>query len=177
MADDTDDSQKTEEPSWRKLDEARSKGQVPQSREVTNWFVIMGSTLSMVLFAPGIAGAMRHAMMRFFEHSGDMRLDGTFRAVVLGTIGDIAVALIPALLFIMAMGLAAPVLQTGIIFAPDKLIPKFEHLSPGKGMARIFSVRALLEFLKGLLKMAVVGGIAAMLLLPEIDRLALLPSM
>jgi flagellar biosynthesis protein FlhB len=177
MADDTDDSQKTEEPSWRKLDEARSKGQVPQSREVTNWFVIMGSTLSMVLFAPGIAGAMRQAMMRFFEHSGDMRLDGTFRAVVLGTIGDIAVALIPALLLVMAMGLAAPVLQTGIIFAPDKLIPKFEHLSPGKGMARIFSVRALLEFLKGLLKMVVVGGIAAMLLLPEIDRLALLPSM
>lgn len=177
MADDTDDSQKTEEPSWRKLDEARSKGQVPQSREVTNWFIIMGSTMSMILFAPAIAGAMQRAMRRFFEQSADMRLDGTFRDIVLGTVGEISVALIPALLLIMAMGLAAPVLQTGIIFAPDKLIPKFEHLSPAKGMGRIFSVRAFLEFLKGLLKMVVVGGVAAMLLLPEIDRLALLPSM
>ena len=177
MADDTDDSQKTEEPSWRKLDEARSKGQVPQSREVTNWFVIMGSTASMALFAPQIADAMQRAMARFLERSADLRLDGAFRDVALGAIDDVAVALLPALLVMMAVGLAGPVLQTGIIFAPDKLVPKFEHLSPAKGMTRIFSLRAFLEFLKGILKMVVVGGVAAALLLPELDRLALLPSM
>ncbi len=177
MADDTDDSQKTEEPSWRKLDEARSKGQVPQSREVTNWFVIIGSTASMVLFAPQIALSMQRAMARFIEQSAEMRLDGAFRAVALGTLGEVGWALTPAFLVMMAVGLAGPVLQTGLIFAPDKLVPKFEHLSPAKGMQRIFSLRAFFEFLKGILKMLVVGGVAAALLSPELDRLALLPSM
>src|SRR5258708_6362490 len=177
MADDTDDSQKTEEPSWRKLEEASSKGPVPQSREVTNCFVIIGSTASMVLFAPQIALSMQRAMARFIERSAEMRLDGAFRAVALGTLGEVGWALTPAFLVMMAVGLAGPVLQTGLIFAPDKLVPKFEHLSPAKGMQRIFSLRAFLEFLKGILKMLVVGGVAAALLSPELDRLALLPSM
>jgi flagellar biosynthesis protein FlhB len=177
MADDTDDSQKTEEPSWRKLDEARSKGQVPQSREVTSWFVIIGSTASMVLFATPIAVAMQRTMTRFLEQSAVLRLDEAFRDVALATFNEVAVALVPALLLMMAAGLAGPVLQTGVIFAPDKLVPKFEHLSPAKGIARIFSLRAFLEFLKGLLKMVVVGGVATLLVRPEIDRLALLPSL
>src|SRR5260370_34862973 len=96
MSDDNDDSQKTEEPSWRKLDEARSKGQVPQSREVTNWFVIIGSTASMVLFAPQIALSMQRAMARFIEQSAEMRLGGAFPAVALGTLGEVGWALAPA---------------------------------------------------------------------------------
>ncbi len=120
---------------------------------------------------------MQRAMARFIERSAEMRLDGAFRAVALGTLGEVGWALTPAFLVMMAVGLAGPVLQTGLIFAPDKLVPKFEHLSPAKGMQRIFSLRAFFEFLKGILKMLVVGGVAAALLSPELDRLALLPSM
>src|SRR5258708_38134001 len=85
MSDDTDNSQKTEEPSWRKLDEARSKGQVPQSREVTNWFIVLGATASIVLFAPRIATAMQSAMFRFIEQSAQLRLEGSFREAILRT--------------------------------------------------------------------------------------------
>src|SRR5258708_39404618 len=109
MAADADDRQKTEEPSWRKLDEARSKGQVPQSREVTNWFVIIGSTASMVLFAQQIALSMQRAMARFIGQSAEMRLDRAFRAVALGTLGEVGWALKPAFLVLLAFGLAPPV--------------------------------------------------------------------
>src|SRR4051795_2898600 len=109
MADD-DASQKTEEPSWKKLDEARSKGQVPQSREVTSWFVVIGGTASMMLYAPHIADTMQQAMFRFFEQSASMRLDGPFHEAVLGTIGDVAIALAPAFLIMMGAGLAGPLL-------------------------------------------------------------------
>jgi flagellar biosynthetic protein FlhB len=177
MSDDTDNSQKTEEPSWRKLDEARSKGQVPQSREVTNWFIVLGATASIVLFAPRIATAMQSAMFRFIEQSAQLRLEGSFREAILGTMSEVAVAMTPAFLILMAAGLAGPMLQTGMIFAPDKLVPKFSHLSPGQGMKRVFSVRSFMEFLKGLLKMAVVAGVATFLLRPELDRLPLLPSL
>jgi flagellar biosynthetic protein FlhB len=177
MSDDTDNSQKTEEPSWRKLDEARSKGQVPQSREVTNWFVVLGATGGMMLFAPRIATAMQNAMFRFIEQSAELRLEGAFREAILGTMSEVALATIPAFLVLMAAGLAGPVLQTGMIFAPDKLVPKFSHLSPGQGVKRLFSVRAFMEFLKGLLKMAVVAGVAVSLLRPELARLPMLPSL
>jgi flagellar biosynthesis protein FlhB len=176
MSDD-DASQKTEEPSWRKLDEARSKGQVPQSREVTSWFVVIGATASMMLYASQISDTMQHAMYRFLEQSAAMRLDGTFREALLDTIGEVAASLAPALLIMMAAGLAGPLLQTGMIYAPDKLVPKLSHLSPGEGAKRLFSLRALLEFLKGLLKMGVVAGVAVSLLRPEIDRLPLMPSL
>ncbi|HEX3499364.1 MAG TPA: flagellar biosynthesis protein FlhB [Stellaceae bacterium] len=176
MSDD-DASQKTEEPSWRKLDEARSKGQVPQSREVTSWFVVVGGTASVVLYAPNIADTMQRAMYRFFEQSASMRIDSTFHAAILSTITEVAISLAPAFLIMMGAGLAGPMLQTGMIYAPDKLIPKLSHLSPGEGLKRLISTRAFLEFIKGLLKMAVVGGVAVKLLLPEIDRLSLMPSL
>jgi flagellar biosynthesis protein FlhB len=176
MADD-DASQKTEEPSWKKLDEARSKGQVPQSREVTSWFVVIGGTASMMLYAPNIADTMQRAMFRFFEQSASMRIDGTFHQAIVSTIGEVAIALAPALLIMMGAGLAGPMLQTGMIYAPDKLIPKFSHLSPAEGFKRLISVRAFLEFAKGLLKMAVVGFVAFSLLRPEFDRMSLIPSL
>ncbi len=176
MADD-DASQKTEEPSWRKLDEARSKGQVPQSREVTSWFVVIGATASMMLYAPNIADTMQRAMYRFFEQSAAMRLDDAFRDAIFSTLSEVGVSLAPAFLIMMGAGLAGPMLQTGMIYAPDKLVPKLSHLSPGEGLKRLISVRAFLEFIKGLLKMAVVGGVTVSLLRPEIDRMSLMPSL
>jgi flagellar biosynthetic protein FlhB len=176
MSDD-DASQKTEEPSWRKLDEAREKGQVPQSREVTSWFVVIGATASMMLYASKISGTMQDAMFRFFEQAGEMRLDGTFRDALLGTIGEIAASLAPAFLIMIGAGLAGPLLQTGMIYAPDKLVPKLSHLSPGEGMKRLVSVRAFMEFIKGLLKMGVVAAVVVSVLRPELARMSLMPSL
>jgi flagellar biosynthetic protein FlhB len=176
MADDSDDSQKTEEPSWRKLDEARQKGQVPQSREVTNWFVMSGSALSMLIFAPKIADAIRHIMIRFIEQAPTMRLDGAGGAAIFDSLSEVGRAVAPALVLMMAAGGAGVVLQTGLLFAPDKIGFKLSHISPLSGVKRLFSVRNFVEFLKGLLKITVVGAIAAYLLMPEIARLPLLPS-
>src|SRR5260221_5437288 len=102
MSDDNDDSQKTEEPSWRKLDEARSKGQVPQSREVTNWFVVLGATGGMMLFAPRIATAMQNAMFRFIEQSAELRLEGAVPQAILRSTSQVALASLPAVLMLMS---------------------------------------------------------------------------
>lgn len=176
MAEEADDSQKTEEPSWRKLDEARQKGQVPQSREVTNWFMMSGSVASLLMFGPRIADALRNTMARFVEQAPMMHLDGTGGAAILDSLREVALAVAPPLGLMMAVGVAGVVLQTGLIFAPDKLSFNLEHISPLQGVKRLLSMRAFVEFLKGLLKMIVVGTIAAYMLLPELDRLPLLPS-
>ena len=171
-----DDSQKTEEPSWRKLDEARKQGQVVQSREVSNWFVMSGGAAALLIFAPHIAGALRQMLVLFLERAGQMRVDAGFAATLHDALFHVAVAVAPALGLMMLAGLAGPLLQHGLLFAPDRLGFKLGHISPGSGLARLFSATSAMEFLKGLIKMVVVGGVAAYLLRPELDRLTLLPS-
>jgi flagellar biosynthesis protein FlhB len=177
LAEEADDSQKTEEPSWRKLDEARQKGQVPQSREVANWFVISGAAAAMLIFAPRLGAAMQQVTARFVEQAGTLRLDGTAGAAILDSLGEIGLAVAAPLALMMATGVAGTMLQTGVLYAPDKLVPKLEHISPLAGMKRLFSMRAVVEFLKGLLKILVVGAVATYLLMPELQRLELLPAM
>jgi flagellar biosynthetic protein FlhB len=177
MADDSDDSQKTEDPSWRKLDEARQRGQVAQSREVSNWFVMTGGVLALMIFAPRIAAAMQHLMLGLVEQAGTLRLDGAFFDSLRSALVELALALLPAFAVMMVMGAAGTVLQTGFLWAPDKLVPKLDHISPLAGFKRLFSLRSVMEFLKGLLKMLVVGGVAFTTLVPELDRLPMLPSL
>jgi flagellar biosynthetic protein FlhB len=177
MAEESDDSQKTEEPSWRKLEEARRRGQVVQSRELTTWLILTGMALSLLFAAPLLAGSLQRMMHRLVEQSGSLRLDGTpFVAAIQATLLDLAPAVAAPIVIMLAAGLAGPLLQTGILFAPERLEPKLSHISPLEGFQRIFSMRAVVEFIKGLLKITIVSAIAVYLLMPELDRLQLLPS-
>src|SRR5690348_3064365 len=109
MAEEADDSQKTEEPSWRKLDEARRKGQVPQSREVTSWFVLVGMAGSLLIAAPPLAAALQRMMLRFVEQSATLRLDGPpFGATILDALRDLAPAALLPLAIMLGVGLAGP---------------------------------------------------------------------
>ena len=67
MADDRDDSSKTEEPTAKRLEEARRKGQVALSREVNNWFVLLAATLALVALAPTMAADARGLLVAFLE--------------------------------------------------------------------------------------------------------------
>jgi flagellar biosynthetic protein FlhB len=175
MAEDAD--QKTEEPSQRKLDDAREKGQVVLSREVVNWFMMLAIAVTMLLLAPMVASGLRRALQRFIEKAGALRLDSSLVPTLLDSLGTVALVIAAPLALMMAAAVAGTAMQTGLIFAVEKLTPDFNHVSPVQGAKRMFSQRALVEFGKGLLKILIVGGVVAWLLLPELDRLPLLPSL
>ena len=67
MAEEQDDSQKTEEPTQKRLDEAREKGQVASSREINHWFMILGGTLLVTIFAPQMMRDLARLMLPFVE--------------------------------------------------------------------------------------------------------------
>jgi flagellar biosynthetic protein FlhB len=173
VADDVDDSQKTEEPSARKLSRARTKGQVVHSREVNNWFII-GTGLGLVLFSgPPVARALGRAVYRYVaapEQIGMEQLGPALKA----TIGAVGLILLVPLTLLLLAALAGALVQTGFIFAPERLSPDIDNLSPMRGFSRIFSLRGLVEFGKTLAKLAVVVVVAGVLLAPEVDRLPLL---
>ncbi len=177
MADDVDDSQRTEEPSGRKLSRARDRGQVAQSREINNWFMI-GTALGIVAFGgASIARAIGMALKRYIEAPHELSVEGALWPAIGGTLATIGGALVVPVVLLMVAALAGSLIQTGLLFAPEKLTPKLDNLSPMKGFSRMFSARGLMEFGKTLVKLAVVVTVVAMLMRPELMRLPLMSGL
>jgi flagellar biosynthetic protein FlhB len=168
MADqEQDDSQKTEEPSQRRLQEAREKGQVAQSREVQHWIVILGVALAIFIFASQVSNGTARLMLPFLERPETIPVDfdnlrQTFAGIAFGLI---KIAVLPLLVLIVA-AMAGGLIQTGFIFSAEQLTPKLERLSPIEGAKRLFSRKSFAEFAKNLAKLGVVGTVAVMVLWP-----------
>ena len=96
MADDQDDSQKTEEPTQKRLDEARQKGQVASSREINHWFMIGAGTLLLISFAPQTMGDMARALSPFIESPDAIATDiDHLRRVMLDVFGELLASSAP----------------------------------------------------------------------------------
>jgi flagellar biosynthesis protein FlhB len=164
--------QKTEEGSQRKLDQAREKGQVALSRDVVTGFMF-AAIGALVLLSPPLAASLARTTAAFFERPHQFQIDRSLLTAVLGEVGLIVAV---PLALLAAAAVVGTLIQTGFLASGDKIRPKFSHISPMSGWKRIFSMRALAEFGKGLLKLVIVGAALAWVLLPVIDRLALLPG-
>jgi flagellar biosynthesis protein FlhB len=172
MADDQDQSQKTEEPTDKKLLDAREKGQVPVSREVNHLFMIFAVTLIIMTVAPFMMSNLSNVLLKFIETPHAIPMDQTHLADTLKTVSaqTLQVLLVPLVILIVAAVLSGLV-QTGVIMAPDRIKPKLEKISPLKGVKRLFSSQSVTEFAKGILKLSVVGAVATMVMLPELNSI------
>jgi flagellar biosynthetic protein FlhB len=165
--DSTDDSQKTEEPTARRLEEARKRGQVVYSREVGNWSMIFAGTVLVALAGPGIMADLRDTLSVFLSEPDKMAIGGEGLHAVLGklflhVIGDIALPLFA----LAAAGVMAGFIQTGPIFTLDPITPDLSKISIFSGLERLFSGRSLAEFAKGLIKLVIVTAAMLFVLWP-----------
>jgi flagellar biosynthetic protein FlhB len=163
----TDDSQKTEDPTSKRLDDARKQGQVANSREVNNLFMMMALTLSVAMFGAGIVRDIKNLILPFVESPdqiptdiGHLQLLGWRFFTHLLLIG-----IVPLILALFA-AFGAGYLQFGLLWSVEHLMPDLGKISPLAGFGRIFSMRSFVEFLKGLAKIAIVGSVAISLLVP-----------
>ena len=172
MADDTDDSQKTEDPSQKRLDDAHSKGQVPSSREINHWFMMFAIIMSVMIFLPDATQRISRTLTPFFEAPHAIPMDqGGFHSWMTELVIAIGLAVAPMFATITLSGIVASLLQVGPMFTGHPLKPDLSKISPMKGLQRLFSSQALVEFLKGLIKLAIVGTVVWYLMRPEFDRL------
>ena len=168
----TDQSQKTEEPTHKRLEDARKKGQVPSSREVNNWFMILAAAIAVMMLAPALMRDLKAAFIVFIEKPHAIAVDiETMRGVVGGLLYDVAGAIMPLILLLVMAALCSGLVQNGLIIAPDRLQPKLDKISLKSGFKRLFSSRSLAEFLKGLFKIAIVGSVATALMIPQFQGL------
>jgi len=173
-----DDASKTEDPTARKLEKARDKGEVASSREVRSWMILLGGAFAMIVMAPGIMRDIRLTSLKFIESPDAIAFDiphlrHTFSALL----GDLAWALLPLMGLLVVLALVANVGQTGFIWAPERPKPEVSKISPIKGAKRIFGATGFMEFIKGLAKLSLVTVVAFGLAVPLLGDIALLPSL
>ncbi len=167
---DSDDSQKTEEPTQKRLDDARKKGQIATSREINHWFMIFGAAVVLMMFAPTMLADLAGLLYAFVERPHAIRIDAAGTGAG-GLVGQIGAAVAPMFVILLVAAVAAGLVQAGPLFASESLKPKLEKISPRNGLKRMFSVRAVVDFAKGLAKLAIVGLVAWAILRPDFDRL------
>lgn len=171
MAEDQDNSQRTEDPTQKRLDDALKRGDVVKSQEVTTWFIIAGGTLVLVAFSGGIGNGLTTTLRGLIANAHDLRVDGPALIWLSEKLGGeiLATLAIPFILLALA-ALAGNLVQHRLVWTTDVLAPKLNRISPMAGAKRLFSWQAIANFVKGLLKLVVVGAVLTALLWPERNR-------
>ncbi|MCD8563142.1 MAG: flagellar biosynthesis protein FlhB [Alphaproteobacteria bacterium] len=173
MADDQpDDSQKTEEPTSKKLDEARKKGQVPLSREVNNFLMILAGTILLASSSNSIFSNLSNLMRAFIEKSYTAPDSPEDIGHLLGmTFTDVFFIVGLAIFGLLVISVVGPLGQIGPLFAPEKIKPDISKISPMKGLGRLFSMNSLVEFAKGLIKIGLLSFVGVLIIVPYFDDL------
>ncbi|MBL6959370.1 MAG: flagellar biosynthesis protein FlhB [Rhodospirillales bacterium] len=171
-----DESQKTEDPTSKKLSKARSKGQAAISQEIKSWGIILAGAMGMILLAPGIMHDVSHIATKFIISPHAIAADFKhLRFVIAEVLLDLGIILWPFLLLLMVVALAGNVGQIGFMWATEKIKPDVSKISIVNGAKRLVSMRAIVEFLKGILKLIVVAIVAFGLAMPILHDLQVLP--
>ncbi|PVM93339.1 flagellar biosynthesis protein FlhB [Caulobacter endophyticus] len=167
MAGESDDDSKTEEPTAKKLSDARKKGDVPKSQDFSQLASLAGAFGVIAIAGGWLARDMVQALVPFIAHAGQMDVEGGANMIA----RKVLLAALPPLVLVMVvsglMGAAANVAQSGFLFSAEKMKPDFKKLDPIKGLGRIFGPDGMMQFAKSALKFLVTGVIAWFLLKPD----------
>lgn len=172
MAEGDDAQEKTESATPKRLEEARRKGQIPRSRELSAAAVTMSAAAALYMMGGQIAGKMYEFMERSLTLSREQSLDSSQMIPMLTSAAlDGLKICAPVLGVICLAAILAPLALGGWSFSTEALMPQFNRLNPLSGVKRIFSSRAVVELVKALAKFGVVGLIAVIVLWNDVTTL------
>ena len=172
MAEEGDSTDKTEDPTSKRLEEALKRGDVVKSQEVNTWFVIAGATLVLMAFSGGMGDGLTTTMRGLIANAHDIRVDGPALPGLFQRIGvEMLAAIALPFLVLMLAALIGNMIQHKLVWSLEALAPKLSKISPAAGLKRMFSKQALANFAKGLVKLVLVGSVLTALMWPERGRL------
>ncbi|MBI1265072.1 MAG: flagellar biosynthesis protein FlhB [Alphaproteobacteria bacterium] len=176
MAEGEDKSEKTEEPTERKLQKAREEGDVAKSQEISGWFTLAAGLAVVAFMAPGLTRALTGAMTVFLEQPHQLGLDpGAAMALAIRSLTELALILGLAYGLLMLAAASGNLVQHGLLWTPKKIAPKLDKLNPVEGLKRMFGPQGWVNFLKGIGKIILVGAAIALVLWPRRHDLASFP--
>ena len=172
MSEEAEKHEKTEDPTQKKLDDARKKGDVAKSQEVSTWFVIAGSTFMCAMLANAMATNLASSMKGYIEHAHAIPLGSEMMSVLWRETGLMIFAAIGLpLCFLALTAIAGNLVQHRAGWTVEPMKPKLSKISPVSGFKRLFSRESLVNFAKGIGKLAIVASVMTLILWPERERL------
>ncbi|HVG50803.1 MAG TPA: flagellar biosynthesis protein FlhB [Xanthobacteraceae bacterium] len=172
MAEERDENDQTEDPTQRRLDEALKRGDVAKSHEVNTWFIIAASTLILMGFAGSMSMELTKTMRGLIANSYRIPFDGNALTRLFQMISAEVLAAIAIPFLVLALAaVGGNIIQHRLVWSYEQLTPKLSKISPLAGIKRLFSKQALMNFVKGVIKLVLMGTVMFMLLWPERDRL------
>ncbi|MFD1705897.1 flagellar biosynthesis protein FlhB [Siminovitchia sediminis] len=167
--------EKTEKATPQKRHDTRKKGQTAKSQDVNTAISLLAVFIFLSFFSSRTGQVILDIFHQTFNDYMLMELtEENIYKIGLDLLLEIAVLLGPIMLVALAAGTAANLLQVGFLFTAEPMKPKLEKIDPIKGFKRIFSVRALVELLKSILKISFVGFITFLVLWLRIDEVFIL---
>ena len=153
--------EKTEEATPKRKEDARKKGQVVKSHDLTSAVTLMLLVLMFQLTGNSVLTALHSYLTRSLEN-GMSRIvtQGNLTALFLQDSGVYLKAVLPMMAAVMGIGVLANIVQTGLLWTTDPLKPHGRRLNPIEGLKNIFSKKALFQFVKNLLKLILVGALS-----------------
>ena len=176
MADES--AEKTEEPTSRRLEKARSEGQLARSIELP----VAAMSLGAVGFFSLMGGWLFNGMSQLFVSQLEFDRKITDKAELLPglfaqAVIDAFLLILPIMLMMYFIAIVSTVLSGGMVFSMGMLAPKFSKLNPLSGLKRIFGTKALIELVKAIVKFVVVGGILLLQVSNHMQELLSLANM
>jgi flagellar biosynthetic protein FlhB len=172
MSEDNDDSQKTEDPTSKRLDEARAEGRVPKSQEFNHLLMILAFTLAVILFGRYVGQQIMNMSLPFFEAPDQIPTDlGHLINMAWRILGLVLLAGVAPIVLAFLAAFGAGYLQFGLLWSAENLMPSLDKISPMAGFKRIFSLRSVAELVKGILKITIVATVVGYFIVPSIGDL------
>ena len=172
MSDEDTGQEKPFDPSPKRLEDARKKGEIPKSTDITTAMAYLGMILAIVIGFPYVLNDFVMALSQLLaqsDHLAEILFTGGaphfvaafFKATFLGTLPAFA---IPALGVLLAL-----IAQRAILFAPKKIMPKLTRISPISGAKNKFGAKGLFEFAKSAVKLVVVSTLLVWFVVGKLD--------
>jgi len=143
-----DDAEKTEEPTPKKIEDARKEGNVPKSQDASGVITLFVAILAVLMLFPFIAEHMTNLFKYYFSLVGTP-LDKLFMLdIALVTFRELLLMVIPLALAVAISGVIAALAQFGFLFTTKPLIPDFKKIDPIKGVKNLISMKKMIEGIK-----------------------------
>jgi flagellar biosynthetic protein FlhB len=178
MSEEKDSDDRTEQPTAKRLDDARKKGQVPRSADLSAAAVSIAAAGAIYLFGTKAASELAEMMSRALAiNSTDLMFPDIMLRHLVEDFRRAGLAILPVLGATIIAAIAAPAVIGGWNFSAEALSFKGERLDPLKGVARMFSIRSFVELLKSFMKFLFVGGVGVWVIYSRMDEIAHLATM
>lgn len=152
--------EKTEKATPKRRKDERKKGNVVQSQDIVSAVVLLGIFGVLRATGPGILGYMANGMVRFLGRlDADVGGGGGMAQMYTTVFALAGSALLPFFLVYVGVSILGTMAQTRLLFVPSNIKPRFSQLNPVSGIKKVFSLKGLVEVLKSMLKITVLGVI------------------